>query len=29
MTKHEGSFGIQCNADQNNISIQYSAKPVF
>lgn len=29
MTREEESFGIQCNADHNNISIQYSAKPVF
>jgi len=29
MTKEEDDLGIQCNAEQMNISVQYSAKPIF
>lgn len=29
MTHDEEEFGIQCEAEQQNISIQYSAKPMI
>lgn len=29
MTREEEDLGIQCNADQQSISIQYSAKPLI
>jgi hypothetical protein len=29
MTREEEELGIQCNADHQNISIQYSAKPLI
>lgn len=29
MTKDEEELGIQCNASHQNISVQYSAKPLI
>lgn len=29
MSREEEELGIQCNADHQNISIQYSAKPLI